>query len=110
MPGPQDYHCTHAEGANLLVCALKPHGGIVMWRTFVYNPEIDKDRIKRSYKEFLPLDGKFDDNVILQTKNGALRHKIDSRRFAEVMESLLKERRDAETYNNVAIHFFDLYK
>ena len=43
-----------------------------MWRTFVYNPEIDKDRIKRSYKEFLPLDGKFDDNVVLQTKNGAL--------------------------------------
>ena len=72
MPGPQDYHCTHAEGANLLARALKPHGGIVMWRTFVYNPEIDKDRIKRSYKEFLPLDGKFDDNVVLQTKNGAL--------------------------------------
>ena len=48
--------------------------------------------------------------MILQTKNGALRHKIDSRRFAEVMESLLEERRDAETYYNVAIHFFDLYK
>jgi alpha-glucuronidase len=72
MPGPQDYQCTHAEGANLLARALKPHGGIVMWRTFVYNPKIDKDRIKRSYKEFLPLDGKFDDNVVLQTKNGAL--------------------------------------
>lgn len=72
MPGPQDYHCTHAEGANLLARALKPHGGIVMWRTFVYNPEIDKDRIKRSYKEFLPLDGKFDDNVVLQTKTGHL--------------------------------------
>lgn len=72
MPGPQDYQCTHADGANLLARALKPHGGIVMWRTFVYNPAIDKDRMKRSYKEFLPLDGKFDDNVILQTKNGAL--------------------------------------
>lgn len=72
MPGPQDYQCTHADGANVLARALKPHGGIVMWRTFVYNPSIDKDRIKRSYKEFLPLDGKFDDNVILQTKNGAL--------------------------------------
>ena len=72
MPGPQDYGCTHADGANMLARALKPHGGIVMWRTFVYNPEIDKDRIKRSYKEFLPLDGMFDDNVILQTKNGAL--------------------------------------
>lgn len=72
MPGPQDYQCTHAEGANLLARALKPHGGVVMWRTFVYNPSIDKDRIKRSYKEFIPLDGQFDDNVILQTKNGAL--------------------------------------
>lgn len=72
MPGPQDYQCTHAEGANMLARALKPHGGIVMWRTFVYNPAIDKDRMKRSYKEFLPLDGEFDDNVILQTKNGAL--------------------------------------
>lgn len=72
MPGPQDYGCTHADGANLLARALKPHGGIVMWRTFVYNPEIDKDRMKRSYLEFLPLDGQFDDNVILQTKNGPL--------------------------------------
>lgn len=72
MPGPQDYGCTHADGANLLARALKPHGGIVMWRTFVYNPHIDKDRMKRSYLEFLPLDGKFDDNVILQTKNGPL--------------------------------------
>lgn len=72
MPGPQDYQCTHAEGANMLARALKPHGGIVMWRTFVYNPAIDKDRIKRSYKEFLPLDGEFEENVVLQTKNGAL--------------------------------------
>ncbi len=72
MPGPQDYGCTHADGANMLARALKPHGGIVMWRTFVYNSAIDKDRMKRSYLEFLPLDGKFDDNVILQTKNGPL--------------------------------------
>ena len=72
MPGPQDYGCNHADGANLLARALKPHGGIVMWRTFVYNPEIDKDRMKRSYLEFMPLDGLFDDNVILQTKNGPL--------------------------------------
>ena len=57
MPGPQDYHCTHAEGANLLACALKPHGGIVMWRTFVYNPEIDKDRIKVLIKRFFRLMG-----------------------------------------------------
>lgn len=72
MPGPQDYGCTHADGANLLARALKPHGGIVMWRTFVYNPQIDKDRMKRSYLEFLPLDGAFSDNVVLQTKNGPL--------------------------------------
>ena len=72
MPGPQDYHCTHAEGAYVVARALKPHGGILMWRTFVYNPEIDKDRMKRSYKEFQPLDGQFDENVVLQTKNGTL--------------------------------------
>ena len=72
MPGPQDYGCTHAEGANMLAKALAPFGGIVMWRTFVYNPEVDPDRVKRSYKEFLPLDGYFDVNVILQTKNGPL--------------------------------------
>lgn len=72
MPGPQDYGCTHADGANLLARALKPYGGIVMWRTFVYNPTIDPDRMKRSYLEFRPLDGAFDDNVILQTKNGPL--------------------------------------
>ncbi len=56
----------------MLARALKPHGGIVLWRTFVYNPEIDKDRMKRSYKEFQPLDGQFDENVVLQTKNGTL--------------------------------------
>jgi alpha-glucuronidase len=72
MPGPQDYQRTHAEGANMLARLLKPHGGMVMWRTFVYNPKVDADRMKRSYKEFMPLDGAFDDNVVLQTKNGAL--------------------------------------
>lgn len=72
MPGPQDYHCTHAEGANMLAKALKPYGGYVFWRTFVYNSHIDKDRMKRSYKEFCPLDGMFEENVILQAKNGPL--------------------------------------
>lgn len=72
MPGPQDYDCTHADGANLLARALKPYGGQVLWRTFVYNPKIDKDRIKRCYLEFMPLDGEFEDNVILQTKNGGI--------------------------------------
>ena len=69
QPGPCDYQRTHAEGANMLADALKPHNGVVMWRTFVYNPE-DADRAKQAYLEFYPLDGKFRDNVILQVKNG----------------------------------------
>jgi alpha-glucuronidase len=70
--GPQDYGRTHAEGANLLAKALLPHGGIVMWRAFVYNEELDADRIKRAYLEFKPLDGKFRKNVLVQAKNGPL--------------------------------------
>ena len=72
MPGPQDYGRSHADGANMLARALKPHGGRVIWRTFVYNAHSDPDRLKRPYKEFMPLDGKFDQAVILQAKNGAL--------------------------------------
>ncbi|MDO4215592.1 MAG: glycosyl hydrolase 115 family protein, partial [Bacteroidales bacterium] len=72
MPGPQTYGRSHVDGANMLAKALKPYGGIVMWRTFVYNPDVDKDRIKRCYKEFVALDGKFAKNVILQVKNGGL--------------------------------------
>lgn len=72
MPGPQDYNCSHADGANLLARALRPYNGWVLWRTFVYNTYIDKDRMKRSYLEFKALDGKFDENVILQTKSGPL--------------------------------------
>lgn len=69
QPGPQDYGRTHADGANMLADALKPYGGIVMWRAFVYSPN-DKDRAKQAYNEFMPLDGKFNDNVIIQVKNG----------------------------------------
>ena len=73
QPGPQDYKLTHADGANLLADALAPHGGIVMWRAFVYNsPKVDKDRAKRAYLEFKPLDGQFRDNVIVQVKNGPI--------------------------------------
>ena len=72
MPGPQDYGRTHADGANMLAEALKPYGGIVMWRAFVYDPEVDSDRVKRAYKEFVPLDGKFLANVFVQAKNGPL--------------------------------------
>jgi alpha-glucuronidase len=72
QPGPQDYGRTHADGANVLADALAPHGGVVMWRAFVYNPEVDPDRVKRAYMEFVPLDEKFRANVFVQTKNGAL--------------------------------------
>lgn len=73
QPGPQDYGLTHADGANLLADVLAPHGGIVMWRAFVYNsPKVDKDRAKRAYLEFLPFDGQFRSNVIVQVKNGPI--------------------------------------
>lgn len=69
QPGPCDFGRTHAEGANMLAKALKPFGGIVMWRAFVYSPS-DADRAKQAYVEFNPLDGKFDSNVLVQVKNG----------------------------------------
>jgi alpha-glucuronidase len=72
QPGPQDYGRTHADGANVLADALAPHGGIVMWRAFVYSSDVDPDRVKRAYLEFTPLDGRFRDNVIVQVKNGPL--------------------------------------
>ncbi|HEY8939940.1 MAG TPA: alpha-glucuronidase family glycosyl hydrolase, partial [Cellvibrio sp.] len=71
QPGPQDYQRNHADGANMLAAALKPYGGVVFWRAFVYHPDIN-DRFRGSYDEFKPLDGKFADNVILQVKNGPI--------------------------------------
>ena len=72
QPGPQDYGRTHADGANMLAAALAPHGGLVMWRAFVYSSDNPPDRIKQAYEEFKPLDGKFASNVLLQVKNGPL--------------------------------------
>ncbi len=72
QPGPQDYGRSHADGANMLAEALAPHGGVVMWRAFVYSHEQPDDRAKQAYDEFVPLDGKFRDNVIVQVKNGAI--------------------------------------
>ena len=72
QPGPQDYKRTHADGANVLADAVGPHGGVVMWRAFVYDADVDPDRVKRAYMEFVPLDGKFRDNVFVQVKNGPL--------------------------------------
>lgn len=70
-PGPCDYGRSHAQGANMLAKVLKKHNGIVMWRSFVYDPN-DNDRAKQAYKEFMPLDGQFLDNVIIQIKNGPI--------------------------------------
>ena len=72
QPGPQDYGRTHADGANMLADVVAPHGGIIMWRAFVYSNEQPDDRAKQAYDEFVPLDGKFRDNVLLQVKNGAV--------------------------------------
>ena len=73
QPGPGDYNRTHAEGANMLADAVKPYGGIIMWRCFVYgNKHKGEDRVKQAVTEFLPEDGKFRTNVILQSKNGPL--------------------------------------
>ncbi|MET0581777.1 MAG: alpha-glucuronidase family glycosyl hydrolase [Pseudoxanthomonas sp.] len=72
QPGPQDYGRSHADGANLLADALAPHGGTLMWRAFVYSHEQPDDRAKQAYSEFVPLDGKFRDNVLVQVKNGAV--------------------------------------
>ena len=73
QPGPGDYHRTHAEGANMLADAVKPYGGIIMWRSFVYGANHKgEDRVKQAVSEFKGMDGKFRDNVILQSKNGPL--------------------------------------
>lgn len=71
QPGPQQYGRDHADGANMLATALKPHGGIVMWRAFVYSDN-EEDRAKKAYNEFLPLDNKFLSNVLVQVKNGPI--------------------------------------
>jgi alpha-glucuronidase len=72
QPGPQDYNRTHADGANMMADAIAPHNGIIMWRAFVYSHEVPDDRHKQAYNEFVPLDGKFRPNVMVQVKNGAI--------------------------------------
>ncbi len=72
QPGPQNYGRSHADGANLLAAALAPHGGIVVWRAFVYTYDKNEDRAEQAYNEFVPLDGKFRDNVLIQAKNGPI--------------------------------------
>jgi alpha-glucuronidase len=72
QPGPQDYGRTHADGANMLADAIRPHGGTVIWRAFVYSHEQPDDRARQGYSEFKPFDGQFAQNVIVQVKNGAI--------------------------------------
>ena len=72
QPGPQDYHRTHAEGANMLAAAVAPFNGIIIWRAFVYGSDNPIDRHKQAYNDFVPLDGKFNSNVLVQVKNGAI--------------------------------------
>jgi alpha-glucuronidase len=72
QPGPQDFGRSHADGANMLAEVVAPHGGVVMWRAFVYSDEEPDDRHKQAYTEFVPHDGEFRDNVLVQVKNGAI--------------------------------------
>ena len=73
QPGPGDYDRSHADGANMLADAVAPYGGIIIWRSFVYGSKHKgEDRVKQAVSEFLPCDGKFRKNVILQSKNGPL--------------------------------------
>jgi len=72
QPGPQDYGRNHVDGANMLADAVAPFGGLVMWRAFVYSEHDVSDRAKQAYSEFVPYDGQFRDNVIVQVKNGAI--------------------------------------
>ncbi len=72
QPGPQNYDRNHVDGANMLASALKSFGGIVMWRAFVYSEHDTTDRAKQAYSEFVPYDGQFKDNVLVQVKNGAI--------------------------------------
>ncbi|WP_089890800.1 alpha-glucuronidase family glycosyl hydrolase [Kriegella aquimaris] len=72
QPGPQNYGRSHVDGANMMAMALEPFGGNVIWRAFVYSEHDTSDRAKQAYTQFVPFDGKFRDNVLVQTKNGAI--------------------------------------
>jgi alpha-glucuronidase len=72
QPGPRDYQLTQAQGANMIAGALAPHGGVLMWRAFIYATQDSQDRIRQAYREFKPLDGQFAANVLVQIKNGPL--------------------------------------
>ena len=122
-PGPMDYGRSHAEGANMLAKALKPFGGIVMWRAFVYSPQ-GGDRASQAYNEFVPLDGSFDDNVVLQIKNGPIdfqpREPVSPAFFGMKRTDIMPEFQITQEYTGESIHtcflasmwreFFDVMK
>ena len=107
QPGPQDFGRTHADGANVMADALKPYGGIVMWRAFVYSPK-EKDRAMQAYSEFIPLDGQFHDNVIIQVKNGPVdfqpREPFNPLFGAMKKTSVMPELQITQEYLGQAIH------
>ena len=96
QPGPGDYHRTHADGANMLADAVKPYGGIIMWRSFVYGANHKgEDRVKQAVSEFKDMDGKFRDNVILQSKNGPLDFQ-PREPYAPIFDNIMKTPQIAE--------------
>ena len=96
QPGPFDYNRTHADGANTLADAVKPFGGIVMWRSFVYGAaHKGEDRVKQAVSEFKDLDGQFRDNVILQSKNGPLDFQ-PREPYAPIFDTMKKTKQMAE--------------
>jgi len=106
-PGPADYGRSHAEGANMLAAALGRHGGIVIWRAFVYAPTGD-DRASQAYNEFVPLDGQFAENVILQIKNGPIdfqpREPVSPLFFAMKRTKMMAELQITQEYTGHSIH------
>lgn len=110
QPGPQNYKRTHADGANMLADALAPHNGIVMWRAFVYSAEVNEDRAKQAYNEFVPLDGKFKSNVLVQVKNGAIdfqpREPFHPMFGAMPKTPLMMEFQITQEYTGCATHLF----
>lgn len=130
-PGPMDYGRTHVDGANMLAAALKPYGGIVMWRSFVYsaaapgdNPDIVHDRANQAYEEFVRFDGQFADNVIIQIKNGPIdfqpREAVSPLFFNLKKTKMMVEFQITQEYTGHSIHtcflapmwreFFDVIK
>ncbi|MBR6202631.1 MAG: alpha-glucuronidase, partial [Bacteroidaceae bacterium] len=119
-PGPMDYGRTHVDGANMLAEALKPYGGIVMWRAFVYSAKGDnstkspaqlayeRDRANQAYEEFIHFDGKFSDNVIIQIKNGPIdfqpREAISPLFFGLKKTKMMVEFQITQEYTGESIH------